>query len=122
MKFLVLLVGIFIIGICMTYFVFPRLIEDLIQWVGEKRNLLYMAATRLVLGIILLLGADTTNYPTAIWWLGILFVAAGLLLLFFPADAIKRITAVWLDRPIAVIRAWVMIPLAIGIFVVASVM
>ncbi len=122
MKFLVLLVGIFIIGICMTYFVFPRLIEDLINWVGEKRNLLYMVATRLVVGIILVAGADTTRYPTAVWWLGILFVAAGLLLLLFPADTIKRITAAWLDRSTRVIRAWVMIPLAIGIFVVASVM
>lgn len=122
MKFLVLLVGIFIIGICMTYFVFPRLAEDLITWVGEKRNLMYMVATRFVVGIILMAGAGTTHFPTAIWWLGIVFVAAGLLLLFFPAENIKRITAVWLDRSNGVIRAWVAIPLAIGIFVVASVL
>jgi uncharacterized membrane protein len=122
MKFLVLLVGIFLISVCMTFFIFPTLIDDLIKWVGKKRHLLVIVAVRLICGSILIAGAGTTRFPTAIWWLGILFIAAGLLLLFFPADTIKRITTVWLDRSTTVIRSWVAIPMAIGIFVVYSVM
>ena len=122
MKFLVLLVGIFLISVCMTFFIFPTLIDDLIKWVGKKRHLLVIVAIRLICGSILIAGADTTRFPTAIWWLGMLFIAAGLLLLFFPADTIKRITTVWLDRSTTVIRSWVALPMAIGIFVVYSVM
>lgn len=122
MKFLVLLVGIFLIGICMTFFMFPTLVTELIKWVGKKRNLLVIVAIRLTVGSILIAGADTTRFPAPIWWLGVVFVAAGLLLLFFPADTIKRITTVWLDRPAGIIRSWIAIPMVLGIFIVYSVM
>ena len=122
MKFLVLLSGMFIISACITFFVFPSLVEELTKWVGKKRNLNYIVVLRLMSGIILLMGADTTHYPTVIWWLGVLFIAAALLLLVFPADTIKRWTGVWLDRSPMVIRAWVAVPTLIGVFIVYSVM
>ncbi len=122
MKFLVLLSGIFISGVCVTFFMYPSLVEELIKWVGKKRNLMTIVLIRLVNGSILMMGADTTHFPTLIWWLGVLFIAAAILLLVFPADTIKRMTRVWLDRSALVIRAWVALPLAIGILVIYSVL
>lgn len=122
MKFLVLLSGIFISGVCVTFFMYPSLVEELIKWVGKKRNLMTIVLIRLVNGSILMMGADTTRLPTLIWWLGVLFIAAAILLLVFPADTIKRMTGVWLDRSALVIRAWVALPLAIGILVIYSVL
>jgi phosphate starvation-inducible membrane PsiE len=122
MKFLVLLVGIFTISASITFFMFPGLIDELIKWVGKKRNLLYVVLIRLTSGTILVAGAHTTHHPTLIWWLGVLFIVAGMVLLFFPAKTIKRITTVWLSRSTAIQRAWVAIPVAIGAFVVYSVM
>ena len=122
MKFLVLLSGIFISGVCVTFFMYPSLVEELIKWVGKKRNLMTIVLIRLVNGSILMMGADTTHFPTLIWWLGVLFIAAAILLLVFPADTIKRMTGVWLDRSALVIRAWVALPLAIGILIIYSVL
>jgi hypothetical protein len=122
MKFLVLLSGIFISGVCVTFFMYPSLVEELIKWVGKKRNLITIVLIRLVNGGILMMGAETTRLPTLIWWLGVLFIAAAILLLVFPADTIKRMTGVWLDRSPLVIRAWVTLPLAIGVLVIYSVL
>jgi hypothetical protein len=122
MKFLVLLSGIFIVSACLTFFIFPALVQELIKWVGIKRHLNYIVLIRLVTGTILMLGAETTRYPTVIWWLGVLFIVAAMLLLVFPADTIKKITGVWLDRPALVVRSWVSLPLLLGGFVVYSVM
>ena len=122
MKFLVLLSGIFILSACITFFVFPSLVEELIKWVGKKRNLNYIVLLRLINGTILVMGADTTRYPTIIWWLGVLFLAAALLLLVFPVDTIKKWTGTWLERPTLVIRSWVAVPTLIGAFIVYSVM
>ena len=122
MKFLVLLAGIFIVSVCVTFFLFPSLVEELIKWVGRKRNLNYIVALRLSCGTIFLLGADTTRYPQTIWWLGILFIVAGLVLLAFRAKTIRELTAIWLDKPAFVVRSWVALPLTLGIFVIYAVM
>lgn len=122
MKFLVLLVGIFIVSACMTFFIFPALVEELIKWMGKKRNLHYVVLIRLVTGTILLLGAASTRFPGIIGLLGALYLAAAVLLLLYPADKIGELTKKWLDRPPLVVRLWVMLPLVLGIFVVYSVL
>lgn len=122
MKFLVLLTGIFVISACMTFFIFPALVEELIKWVGKKRNLNYLVLIRFVVGCILVLGADSTRYPTFIWWLGAFLIAAAVVLLLMPADTIRKLTEVWLNRPPLVVRGWVLLPLSIGFVIVYSVM
>ena len=121
MTFLILLVGIFIVGTCLAFFVSPLLVDELILWLGKKRNLNYVVAIRLYVGIVLLVGAAQTAFPTAIVSLGALFVAAALLLLVFPADRIKAITELFLERSALVVRLWVMLPLLLGAFIIYSV-
>lgn len=122
MKLLVLLSGIFIVSTCMAFFIFPSLVEELIKWVGRKRNLNYVVFLRLLSGTILILGANTTRYPTAIFYLGILFIVGALVLLVFPATTIKKLTRSWLDRASWVVRSWVLLPLALGAFILVSVL
>jgi len=122
MTFVILLVGIFIVGTCLAFMMFPGLVDDLIDWLGRQRNLYLVVLLRLAFGIVLLLGAADTRFPTAIWWLGALFIAAGILLAVLPADRIKRISEVFLRRSVAVIRCWVLLPLALGVFIIASVL
>ena len=122
MTFLILLVGIFIISTCMAFFVFPSLVDELITWLGKQSNLYVVAAIRLVVGLILLLGAAKTGFPGAIWWLGVLFIAAAILIVVFPADRIKRISEAFLKRGDSVVRVWVLLPLLLGVFIVFSVL
>lgn len=121
MAFLVLLVGIFILGTCLAFMFSPSLVEELITWLGVKRHLHYVAAIRLVAGAILLMGAQQTAYPQAITAIGILLIVAALVIVLFPAEKIKKITEYFLGRPTAIIRLWIMGPMLLGMFVVYSV-
>jgi hypothetical protein len=122
MTFLILLVGIFIVGTCMAFFIFPGLVDDLIEWLGRQRNLYLVAAIRLGVGAILLLGAGGTRFPGAIWWLGILFIAAAALLLLLSPERVVGISERFLRSSVGMIRLWVFLPLALGIFILASVL
>lgn len=122
MTFLILLVGIFIVGTCLAFFMFPGLVDELIDWLGRQRNLYIVVAIRLLVGIVLLAGAADTRFPTAIAVLGGLFVAAAVLLAVLPAERIKRITEVCLHRSVLVIRCWVLVPMALGVFIIAAVL
>ena len=121
MAFLVLLVGIFILGTCLAFMFSPALVDELITWLGDKRHLNYVAAIRLCAGAILLVGAPQTAYPQAIGAIGILLILAALVIVLFPAEKIKKITEYFLERPTAIIRLWILGPMLLGAFVIFSV-
>ena len=122
MTLLVLLVGIFILGTCLAFFVSPSLVEELIVWLGRQRNLYAVVALRLIFGLLLVVGAPQTHYPSVIAALGYLFIAAAVLLAVLPAAKIRSITEYFLDRSHWVVRAWVLLPMALGIFIICSVL
>ena len=122
MTFLMLLAGIFILGTCLAFFVSPSLVEELIVWLGRQRNLYYVVALRLLLGIVLVVGAPQSDYPLAIRALGCLLIAAAVLLAVLPAEQVKRISAHFLQRPAWIIRLWVMLPMVLGAFIIYSVL
>ena len=122
MTFLVLLAGIFILGTCLAFFVSPSLVEELIVWLGEQRNLYLVVALRFILGLIFVIGAPQTDFPLVIRGLGCLLILAAVLLAVLPAERIKAITAYCLDRPVWIVRLWVSGPMALGMFVIYSVL
>ena len=122
MTLLVLLVGIFILGTCLAFFVSPSLVEELIVWLGRQRNLYGVVALRLLFGLLLVAGASQTHYPVAIEVLGYLFIAAGVLLAVLPPARVRSITEYFLNRSHAVVRSWVLLPMVLGIFIVLSVL
>jgi hypothetical protein len=122
MKLLIFLVGLFIVGVASAYFMFPSLVESLIKWSEKRQNLNYSVVLRVVIGVILITGAPVTAYPVAIWWLGAFFITAGLILALWPAESIQRILAYMLERPVMIIRAWVLVVVALGAFILHSVM
>jgi hypothetical protein len=122
MTFLILLAGIFILGTCLAFFVSPSLVDELILWLGKQRNLRYVVVLRLTLGVLFLLGAPQTDYPQAIRALGVLFIAAAVLLAALPAEKIKGITEHFLNRSVWVVRSWVTVPMVLGLFIIYSVL
>ncbi|MEH6551311.1 MAG: hypothetical protein V7711_18570 [Pseudomonadales bacterium] len=122
MKFVILLVGIFIVGVSATFLMFPAIADDMIKWVDDKRHLLYVAAVRFLFGCILIAGADVTEFPEVIWWLGVVFVIAAALLAVFPVANIHKIMQWWLGRSRLSIRISVSVGVALGWFIVWSVL
>ena len=122
MTFLLLVAGIFILGTCLAFFVSPSLVEELIVWLGEQRNLYYVVALRFALGLLFVIGAPQTDFPLAIRGLGCLLILAAVLLAVLPADRIKSITAYCLERPVWIVRLWVSVPMALGMLVIYSVL
>ena len=61
MTLMVLLVGIFILGTCLAFFVSPSLVEELIVWLGRQRNLYGVVALRFALFML------RQPLPRAMW-------------------------------------------------------
>jgi hypothetical protein len=122
MTVLMLLAGIFILGTCLAFFVSPSLVDELSLWLGKQRNLHYVVVLRLLLGVLFLIGASQTDYPQAIRALGVLFIAAAVLLFALPAEKIKSITEYYLNRPVWVVRSWIAVPMMLGLFIIYSVL
>ena len=109
MKFLVFLVGLMLVAVSSAYFMFPALVEDLQKWIDDKGHLRWIIGLRFLWGLVLMFGAHTTAYPTAIWWLGLVAVLAAVALVFFPPATIRKILAWALNRPAHIVRAWVLV-------------
>jgi len=120
MEFLVLLVGIVMLGVSAAVFLFPGVLVDVLSVVDRRRNHYYIAVFRVILGTILVVGAATTGFPVAIRWIGYVLIAAGVALVVVPPPYTQRIARWWGGRTLAVVRLWMLLPLALAIFIVAS--
>jgi len=118
---LVFMVGLFIVGVASAFFLFPSLVDDLIKWCEKKRHLLLVVVERTLVGITLLAGAGATAYPQAIWWLGAAFIAGAVVLAVFPAKTIQQILVSLTHGSMLVVRMYVLLFLALGAFILHSV-
>ena len=66
------------------------------------------------MGIICVLGANQTRWPTFILVVGIVLIVAGVLLPFIGMERIERFANFWLQLPDGVIRVWAVMAMAFG--------
>lgn len=96
----------------------------LLQWIRSidfPALLIPMAGLRIFMGVAIWLAASESRYPTALRVFGAIFILAGLALPVIGGSRIQRVADWWLERPPALIRAWAVAALALGLFLLRAI-
>lgn len=104
MRYVVTAVAVLLIAISALGVVAPeRLVAIVSGWPPDTR--LYVAVgTRLALGVIFLLGASECRFPPAIYGIGVLSLAAALLLVLLGEPRVDALVRWWCQQPCTVTR------------------
>jgi hypothetical protein len=118
MRYLVALIAVLLMGISALGVVAPeRLVAGVVGWPPESR--LYVAVgTRLVLGVVFLTGASKCRLPAVIYGVGILSLAAALLLVLLGEPRLDALIRWWSEQPALAIRAWCVVGALVGALLV----
>jgi hypothetical protein len=73
---------------------------------------------RLVLGIVLVLAAPDSRFPTALYTLGIIALIVALLFVPMGVERVDSLVRWWLEKPAAFLRSWFVVGIAFGAFLV----
>lgn len=98
MVHLVWLIGVLIVVWGLTAVLRPEWIKRVVQFFGRGKNYLIASAIRIVMAIIFLVFAYDTRYGRFILFLGLLFLAGGILLLVLPPAKVHTMLSWWAAR------------------------
>jgi hypothetical protein len=106
MRYVVAIIAVLLVAISALGAVAPeRLVAIVTGWSPDTR--LYVAVgTRLVIGVAFLVGASKCRFPAVIYGLGILAIAAALLLVLLGEPRLDALIHWWSQQPALAIRAW----------------
>lgn len=104
------------IGVCVT--LFPGAVRELVTLVWSP-NVVYGAVTfRIVAGAFFIFASDTCAWPLAIGTIGVLILVAGLTGLFIGLQRIEAMMVWFMKLSDTVWRAWAVIAVMFGAFIV----
>ena len=117
MRYAVLAAGILLTATGALSFALPARLRDILAWFATANRLALAVLGRLALGLVLLLGAQSTRWPAACIALGLAFLAAGAVIPVLGEARVERLVRWWLARPDAALRAWSAVVTVIGAFI-----
>jgi len=123
MTWIVALFGCIVAALGISGVVRPTALIDLVQAAWRTPAGLYGAVgLRVLLGVVLIAAAPDCRFPQAIRILGIvaLVAAAGGLVAGF--ERLQRFAAWWTERPAGFVRAWSLVAVAFGAWLVYAAM
>jgi hypothetical protein len=117
MRYIVALIAVVLMAISALGVVAPeRLVAVVAGWPPDTR--LYVAVgTRLAIGLVFLAGASTCRVPAIIYGVGILALAAALLLVLLGEPRLDALIRWWSQQPALAIRAWCALAVLVGALV-----
>jgi hypothetical protein len=113
-RYVVVIIAVLLVAISALGAVAPgRLVAIVTGWPPDTR--LYVAVgTRLVIGVVFLVGASKCRFPAVIYGLGILALAAALLLMLLGEPRLDALIRWWSQQPALAIRAWCVLAGLVG--------
>ncbi len=109
MGYLVAIGGLLMLVLSVLALLTPkRVVAVLLRW-PAKRRFLFAVGVRLILGIIFLVGAPDTRFPAFISIVGIIVVAAAVILLLLGPTKVDAMIQWWLHRSRAFMRVWALV-------------
>lgn len=122
MNMAILVFGVLIILVCVWGMVAPKpLINRVLVFWHQPWGMFAAVGIRLGLGILFLQAAAQTRHPGVFELLGYLMILAAFMILLMGRKRIDRFIKYWIAQPAGFIRAWLVIGIAFGVFVVYSV-
>ncbi len=114
MRLLILLIGAIVVAVGAVGMLKPASFR---AWLGffTKGNRLYAALLfRIVAGAALVAGASGTRMPQTVFWLGVLFVVAGISGFFMGVGRLRAMAKWWGQRSNGVVRGWALTAMTLG--------
>jgi hypothetical protein len=97
----------------------PAALMRLVNSVWRSERGVYLAvAIRLILGVVLIVAAPSCRFPGVVRIIGIVSVVAALIIPFLGFERLRAIVDWWLSRPHGFVRAWALLAMALGGFLV----
>ena len=122
MTLVVALFGAAVIGLSIFGFVNPKGLTAFAVSVEQSRGGFYLAiGVRVVLGIMLLATASASRFPQVLRVLGVIFLAVAAIWPLLGFKRLRRFVRWWSDRPPVFIRAWMMVSVGVGAFLIYAV-
>jgi len=114
MRYVVAAVAVVVLVISVLGVTAPeQLVAVVAGWAPDTR-LAVAVGTRLVLGVVFLLAASTCRFPAVIYGIGILALAAALLLGLLGEPRVDALITWWSQLPTLAIRAWCALGVLVG--------
>ena len=109
MGYLVAIGGLLMLAMSVMALLAPeKVVETLLRWPAKQR-FFFAFGMRLVLGIIFLLGASETRFPTFISIIGTIVIIAAIALLLLGRRKVDALIEWWLHRTPAFMRIWALV-------------
>ncbi len=118
---LVKLLGIFMVGFGVAYFIKPSIIKQYMAFWKSKKRLYLGGALALLIGIIFLFVASQCRWRGFIVAFGILAIAKGIWLFIINQEKAISILDWWVKRPITFLRVHALFAVTIGVLLIYSV-
>lgn len=84
----------------------------------SERSIYTAAAIRLILGVALIVAAPDCRFPAAVRILGAISIAGAIIVPVLGFNRLRSLIDWWASRPHALIRAWCLLVMAFGGFLV----
>lgn len=118
MRWLAVLVGLMLAALGILGVAAPALLLDLAAFAVTQAGLYAAAALRIAFGVVLIVAAAGARLPGTLRALGALFVVAGVITPFIGLERAQAIVAWWSGQGPAFTRAWAILPVILGLFIV----
>jgi len=114
MRYVVAAIAVLLIAISALGVLAPERLVAVVSALPRDTRLYLAVGTRLVLGVIFLLGASACRFPAVIYGVGILALAAALLLVLLGEPRVDALVHWWCEQPALAIRAWCVLAVLVG--------
>jgi hypothetical protein len=118
MTYLAIGISVLIAGLGALGVASPERLIAILRRYETPGGLRVSAVVRVVLGVALFLAAPTSKAPDLIRLFGVISIAAGLMIPCLGLARIGKLVDWWSARPAFVFRAWAMVALAFGLYLV----
>ena len=123
MTILIALFGLLIATACVWGFAIPRhMIDTIIRFFNRPSGLWLAIGVRVVFGVLFILAAPETRYPTFFQVIGYLMLVAAAVIPIIGKERLTRFLTWCTQVPILVVRVWLLLGFAFGLFVIYAVM
>ena len=120
--YLALLIGLLIAGLGAFGLLAPADFAATIAEIQKRSNIYFLAAGRVVIGIVILLAAGPSRFPFILGTVGVLIVLGGVLTPFMSVP-LRQSVQKWMAGGGAIpLQAWAAFALAVGSFIVYATM
>ncbi len=115
------IVGVVLALMGVIFVIHPLLVRKLWAFFIVGKRIYLAALIRVILGVLFLLAASACRLPIVIIVIGILMLAAAVLIVSLKKETIDAMINYWLSKPLIVVRLISLVLIAFGALIVYSV-